>query len=117
MPIVDITGFTEEEAGEMTAVETAIQEAFKERWGLRRLDTTTVNFLACLNIKTSPDIHVMARVTTIRFDEMEKDEIEEVCWEVQKLLEQHGGHVFSEAWAHGYPNVMCGGWKEGYRPA
>lgn len=116
MPIVDVTGFTADEVPQMLVIRKAIQVDFKNRWGFDRLDTTTVNFLTDPSIETSPEVHAMARVTTIKFDEMDDDDIREVCWEVQRALEQYGGHIFNEAWPPGYTNIMCGGWKEGHRP-
>lgn len=100
----------------MHTMRAAIQEAYKDRWDLPRLDTTTVNFMTDPSIETSLDVHAMARVTTVQFNKMEDGSIREACWEVQRLLEQHGGHTFNEAWPPGYPHIMCGGWKEGCRP-
>lgn len=116
MPIVDITGFTADEIPEMLVIRKVIQVAFKKRWDFNRLDTTTVNFLVDPSIDTSLGVHAMARVTTTQLNKMNDDAIRDVCWEVQKLLEQHGNHTFNEAWPPGYTNIMCGGWKEGCRP-
>lgn len=115
MPIVDVTGFTADEVPRMNAIRQAVQAAFQERWGFERLDTTTVNFLVDPSIETSPDVHAMARVYTKQFIGMTDEQRDEVCWEVQRALEEHGGHTFNEAFPPGY-NSMCGGWKEGRRP-
>ncbi|MCA9355186.1 hypothetical protein KC865_01385 [Candidatus Kaiserbacteria bacterium] len=115
MPIVDVTGFTADEVPQMKAIRHAVQTAFQKRWSFERLDTTTVNFLTDPSIETSPDIHAMARVYTMQFINMTEEQRDEVCWEVQRALEEHGGHTFNEAFPPGYKSI-CGGWKEGRRP-
>ena len=116
MPIVDVTGLGADEVPQMQAIRSAVQQAFQERWGFERLDTTTVNFSVDPSAESSVDVHVMARVTTVQFSKMDDKGIFEACWEVQRLLEKHGDHTFNEAWPPGYPHIMCGGWREGCRP-
>ena len=113
MPIVDVSGFTADEVPQMKAIRGAIQEAFQERWGFERLDTTTVNFFVDPSVETSPDVHAMARVYTKQFLKMDDAGRDEVCWEVQRILEEQGGHTFNEAFPPGFAS-MCGGWKEGH---
>lgn len=115
MPIIDVTGYGQQEVTVMVNIRTAIQEAFQKRWGFEHLDTTTVNFMPDPSILPSFDVHAMARVYTKKFCDMDTEEIKEVCWEVQRILEKHGKHTFNEAFAPGFPDVMCGGWQEGYR--
>jgi len=112
MPIVDITGFTAHEVPQMKVIREEIQKAFQGRWKFKRLETTTVNFLVDPSIETSPDVHAMARVYTKQFLKMDDASRDEVCWEVQRILEKHGGHTFNEAFPPGFSS-MCGGWKKG----
>lgn len=115
MPIVDVSGYTAEEVPQMIAIRHAIQDAFQRRWGFERLDTTTVNFFVDPSVNTSPEVHAMARVYTMKFMDMTESRRNEVCDEVYRLLEKYGKHTFNEAFAPGY-NPMCGGWKEGHEP-
>lgn len=115
MPIVTVTGLTADEVPQMKAIRHAVQTAFQERWGFDRLDTTDVKFSVDPSIETSIEEHVIGKVYTKQFVGMTDEQRDEVCWEVQRALEEHGGHTFNEAFPPGY-NSMCGGWKKGHRP-
>ncbi len=110
MPIVDITGFSTNEVEKMRAIRIAIQKAFQERWGLARLDETSVNFFTDPSIEPSPNNHCIARIYTKRFVTGSDEGRDRVCDIVHLLLETHGDHVYNEACAPGYSS-MRGRWN------
>ena len=110
MPIVDITGFTADETDAMDVIRFVIQVAFQKSWGFPRLDTTSINFLVDPSLTPSLKNHVIARVYTKKFIDMDDLGRDKVCEITYFLMEKYGGHEYNEAFPPGYKS-MQGRWN------
>ena len=108
MPIVDISGFGNDEVEKMKNIRLAIKIAFARIWSFNDLDLdqTSVNFAVDPSVESSLEVHTMARIYTKQFIKMTDSERDEVCSLVCGLLERFGEHKFNEAFSPGYTSMQ-----------
>jgi hypothetical protein len=111
MPIVDISGFTENENVIKIDLRRRIQVLYHERLGVP-LAATTVTFIT--DDTTKEGGPVMARLYSKKLMDMNQADLDALCDEVVEILEDHGGHDFNEAFP--VPVMAMRGGNKPYKP-
>lgn len=93
MPIIDISGFTQEEEEKKQKLRRDLQGYFQYKYGFG-WDSTFVTFLNDDTVE--PNQHVMARMYSKSFMKMNEEQLQRLCDEVIVILET-AGHPFNEA--------------------
>lgn len=115
MPIVDISGFSPYEGDAKDRIRTRIKKLYEERLKMP-LSATVVTFITdtSANEGLQTDVHVLARLYSKMFMEMDQKELDSICDAVVLILEEEGGHVFNEAFP--IPVMAMRGGNNPYRP-